>query len=512
MSVITGCLPSGETDFVNNLGKNDITFENDYENVTPSGTNAYEGKVDVSKMGEINNRKYLEVDGKPFLMLGAQLRTDFFIQLDNKQLDELDKYFEYARSLNVTVVQVPISWRDIEPKKNSYTDAYVKAFIDYCVKYKMKLEILWFGAWMCGYSVEGYLPSYVTEFEEQYPSYKPEAAFNGWLGKHYYLIPNTPELLERETKALKFMMDSIYEYDSMNGGRKTVIGIQIENEPDMLATRHNNEHGFTPEQIWPDLITHLDVLGQVVKNHDYNCYTRVNITSTYSDYMERAAQIVATEGIDFVGVDPYLNQVNQIKGIINQLDAIEGNFPHIAENGGEYANNDILQLLAFTLGGGYEVFEVITTPHPFLVDWTLRGVYNPDFSKKDHTDLLIDANLIYRRGYVDLATAPLRNIIGYNLNTNSGLVEAVEEKDTDSATIRWETSERGVAYAIENNGYLTVASTKKDKMTFKDVELEERAEVGYYDVNAKWIKLGSVAIKDNVLNLEECLVYRIKIK
>ena len=25
---------------------------------------------------------------------------------------------------------------DIEPKKNSYTDAYVKAFIDYCVKYK----------------------------------------------------------------------------------------------------------------------------------------------------------------------------------------------------------------------------------------------------------------------------------------------------------------------------------------------------------------------------------------
>ena len=53
MSVITGCLPSGETDFVNNLGKNDITFENDYENVTPSGTNAYERKL-MYKNGEIN--------------------------------------------------------------------------------------------------------------------------------------------------------------------------------------------------------------------------------------------------------------------------------------------------------------------------------------------------------------------------------------------------------------------------------------------------------------------------
>ena len=52
----------------------------------------------------------LTVDGKPFLMLGAQLRTDFFRDLDGKGLDELDKYFELAASLNITVVQIAFSW------------------------------------------------------------------------------------------------------------------------------------------------------------------------------------------------------------------------------------------------------------------------------------------------------------------------------------------------------------------------------------------------------------------
>ena len=43
-------------------------------------------------------------------------------------------------------------------------------------------------------------------------------------------------------------MDAIYHYDNNHGQKHTVIGIQVENEPDMLATRHNQEHGYTPEQ------------------------------------------------------------------------------------------------------------------------------------------------------------------------------------------------------------------------------------------------------------------------
>ena len=56
-----------------------------------------EGPIHESEKGESVDRPYrLTVDGKPFLMLGAQLRTDFFRQLDGRELDQLDDYFSLA--------------------------------------------------------------------------------------------------------------------------------------------------------------------------------------------------------------------------------------------------------------------------------------------------------------------------------------------------------------------------------------------------------------------------------
>mgnify|MGYP003376864124 FL=1 len=66
----------------------------------------------------------LTVDGKPFLMLGAQLRTDFFRQLDGKTLEQLDEYFSLAAGLNITCVQVPVSWSDVETDYDIYTGIY----------------------------------------------------------------------------------------------------------------------------------------------------------------------------------------------------------------------------------------------------------------------------------------------------------------------------------------------------------------------------------------------------
>ena len=118
----------------------------------------------------------LTVDGKPFLMLGAQLRTDFFRQLDGRRLDQLDDYFSLAAGLNITCVQVPVGWSDVETEYDVYSDEVIRTFIDYCEKYGMKLEILWFGSYMCGYSVEGHLPAYVVADTKTYTELNPSAA------------------------------------------------------------------------------------------------------------------------------------------------------------------------------------------------------------------------------------------------------------------------------------------------------------------------------------------------
>ena len=423
--------------------------------------------------------KHLMVNGKPFLMLGAQLRTDFFLQLDKKSPEELAPYFELAANMNILVVQVPVAWKDVEAEKDIYNTELVEKYIELCDKYQLKLEILWFGSYMCGYSVEGYIPDYVINNTSTYPDLKPSAAFEGWLGKHYYLKPNTPALVERESKALKQMMDAIYHYDNNHGQKHTVIGIQVENEPDMLATRHNQEHGYTPEQLWRDLISMLDQLGQVVKNSAY------------------------------VGLDPYENNMLGIDSKLRRLRKIKDNYGHIAENGGEYANNDLLTLKAISLGCGYEIFEVITTPHPYLVDWTLRGVYNPDFTPKPHTQRIVDAFKIFKGAWVDLASADAKDIIGFNLKYDDGQEQTTENQNTTHAGIKWSTSSRGVAFAVERNNYLVVASTQNDQMTFRNIQIKN-IEKGYYDINGNWVSDEKMTPTGNQLSLEPCIVYKIQ--
>lgn len=454
---------------------------------------------------------HLLVEGKPFLMIGAQLRTDYLLQLEKKTPEELEPYFQLTANTNILAVSVPIAWRDIEKEKDEYDISLVKKYIDYCDKYSMKLELLWYGSYMCGYSVEGYIPDYVISDTGTYPELNPDAAFQGWLGKQFYLKPNVPALTERESKALGKMMDLIAEYDRKNGSRHTVIGIQIENEPDMLATRHNSETGYSPQRIWPDLIEMIDKLGQTVKASPYDCYTRVNMTTTYSDYNARAGEIMACDGIDYVGIDPYENGLFNIELKLKWLMNLKGNYAHIAENGGEFANNDVLMMKAVSMGCGYEIFEVITTAHEYLKDWTLRGLYNPDFTPKAHTANIADAFKIFRDGWVDLASADPDNILGFNIKKDSGENQTSEQRQTSSCKVKWSTHDRGIAYAVENDSYLSIASTKNDIIVLSG-DLASEAETGYYGLDRKWVKTGLAALSGNTIHLNPCTVYRIKIK
>lgn len=477
---------------------------------SPKGVAAYEGESAYSGLDETG--RYLVSDGVPLLMLGGQLRTDFFLQLEGKSIDELDKYFKLAGEMNVTVVQVPICWSDVEKEKGRYSTEYAEKYIEYCEKYRLKLELLWFGSWMCGVSVDGYLPDYVSEDMTAYEAINPYL-YDGWLGKTYLLKPNGKALLEREKAAMKALMDGIYEYDRMNGGRHTVVGIQVENEPDMLLAPHSKDYpdtfGYTASEVCDMLTAHLDELGRVVKASPYRCYTRVNLTDReYLSYLTET--LPATEGIDFVGLDPYNNSVSKIGAQLDALKA-EGNFAHIAENGGEYENNDQLELLAFTKGCGYEVFEVVCTYSPELADWELRGVYNTDFTKKPHTQRLIDANRIYRDGFLDIVKAGAEGrLLGFNL-LNSGGSDSIEQTlEVGDTKVTHSTAQRGIAYAAVRDKVITLASTKEDTFTVnKKVLYGER---GYYTSDGVWHKEAEVSVKKGKIKVDGTKVYRLLVE
>ena len=446
----------------------------------------------------------LTVDGKPFLMLGAQLRTDFFRDLDHKGYDELDIYFSLAASLNITVVQIAVPWSYVETGYDEYTDEAVRAYIDYCEKYGLKAEFLWFGSYMCGYSVAGYIPDYVVSDPTTYPRFN--GGWDGWLGWTFYLKPGTSALLARESKAMGKMMEFIDEYDRQLGCPHTVIGIQVENEPDMLASRHYSVLNMSSTDLWPGLLHHIEVIGKAVKESPYDCYTRVNMTLD-EGYDRWAPQVAKRDGIDYVGLDPYVSDVDRIGSLMDFLGTIPGNFPHVAENGGEYYNNDVMTLKALSKGAGYEVFEVVTTPDPQLADWTLRGVYNPDFTPKGQTQRLINAYAIFKGAWYDFATAAVGNIHPFNVVKSEGQENTSETAQLASGTLTWSTTSRGIAFAIEGDGYITAASTKADRMTFSTAP--RSAEKGHYDKDGKWLPAGSVQFDGGTLSMEAGIIYRI---
>lgn len=495
------------------------TISVEKESIVADGVAAYEGKVIASKMEtKENGRRYLTVDGKPFLMMGSQLRTDFFINLDYLELRELDRYFKLAATLSLTCVQVPVCWADIEPTKDNYQSEYVDMFMKLSRKYDMKLEILWFGSYMCGYSVENYVPKYVFEDKETYPRVGATEV-DGWIGKQGFLYPNTPALVDRESKALAKMMEYVYEYDRFHGGTKIVAGIQVENEPDMLTTslHPDTQNDFTieatdsAETIWAEMVKHLDALGKVVKNSNYSCYTRVNMTRWSSDWPALSQDLCETEGIDFVGVDPYASRISAIRECLNQLSYIDGNYPHIAENGGEYVNNPSMELFSFTMGAGYEIFEVITTPNEKLKDWALRGVYEVDFTKRPQTEPVIRANKIFRKACYDFAIADVGNILGFNLISNDVMEICKEEKETNNGIkVSFETAQSGLAYFIENDNHATFASTADDKMTFSGISKINKVEKGYYSLTGLWHSEGKVTINNNQIDLEKGVTYRME--
>lgn len=259
--------------------------------------------------------------------------------------------------------------------------------------------------------------------------------------------------------------------------------------------------------IWPSLIHHLDALGKAVKSVPYECWTRVNQTTTYDDWVLWSRKIVERDGIDYVGFDPYVNDIPTLEDWLMQIADIPGNFSHVAENGGEYMNNDLLTLKALTMGCGYEVFEVITTPHPFLVDWTLRGVYNPDFSEKPQTRRLIDAYKIFKDAWYDLATGDTDNMYGFNLEDFAGKSVTEETAVFGAVSINWKTSSRGVAFAISGDGYLTVGSTKADTMSFSCGV--RNVEYGHYNQEGRWIREGDATLSSGSLLMSPCRIYKI---
>ncbi len=490
---------------------------------------------------------YLEVDGKPFMYTGAQIRIDTFLNVENWVMDELDVLFKSAAELNVNCVEIPLWWSLLEPVKDEYDFLPVGQLLSMAHKYGLRVEILIFTVNICGSSTD--IPDYIANDPVTYPRY----IATGIVGETYFLVQNDPNLLNREKLLVENLMNAIADWDEAMGNPHTVISAQIHNESDVFPIWRLHQYQIklpdgsrrlTRREAWDETLDAMDQIGQVVKNSRYSVVTRHNtaeacnnaggkledydingnyISSTaYTiDWTVSWREIVELDGIDMVGDDSYNENVSVIKSEITNMraGALSGNLPHISENGGWYSSVGSQILTAVALNGGYLIYELVGSKE-MKEEWGLdrpdQGIFEVvgapvnSLTDKAHTPLARSILKGLKFAGYEVTLTQSKDIAAFNIRTNIPSNSITQDINTSKLSFRFSTTSGAIGFAAVRGDYVTLYVTSNSSVTLGNGTFGS-VETGSYTADGTWQKNGTANLSSNRLDMTGGIVYRVKV-
>lgn len=484
-----------------------------------------------------SGKTYLEVDGRPFAIVGGQVRVDGWYNRSESFPDamppidaaEEEKYFEKANELGLNTLELALEWSRIEKAKDVYDFALVDRLLGYCNKYGLKCEFLWFSTNMCGDTHSFTLPDYIYSDSETYPRLEGGTYWSHMYGDTFHLVLNNENLMQREKLVLEKLMAHVDEWNIANGEKNPLIGIQVHNESDGLVRWRIDQsklkidgRAATQRELWQMTLDALDNAGKAIKSADYKIYTRCNMTTSYS--MNEYAQcegtgispkdVLALDGIDMVGDDPYITSPAAIAQVVEKYSA-EGNYPHIAENMGNYPSSPSMLLATYAAGGAYMFYD-LATPRYFIqingngsyqMD---QGILNPDFTYKAHTALAKDIIKGIRAMGDILPVVEKGSFAAFNIETELPVANYEKTLSAGGIDFTLDMQEAGLAFAAVHDGYMYLYAT--ENAAFKaGTGYVLKAETGA-QTNGEWVKDGETFINPTGITVEKCKLYRIKLR
>jgi beta-galactosidase GanA len=160
-----------------------------------------------------DGRYALLVDGRPFLMLGAQVNNS------SAWPAMLPKVWPVIDKLHANTVEVPIAWEQIEPVEGRFNFSFLDTLLAQAREHRVRLVLLWFGTWKN--TGPSYTPEWVKLDNHRFPR-MITAKGETW----YALSPHYPSTLEADRKAFTALMAHLRGADPQH----TVIMVQVENE------------------------------------------------------------------------------------------------------------------------------------------------------------------------------------------------------------------------------------------------------------------------------------------
>ncbi len=465
-------------------------------------------------------KTYYSVDDKPITPIGVQIRTDLLIYEENKDFTEIEKYFQIAKDIGFTLVEIPIRWKDCEKSEGIYNFKDLGKILTIANNLSLKVEILLFGTNTTGWSDN--VPQYIKDDEIKYPRYKSINTPSG-----LFLKQDDEKLLDKEGKWVNALMDSISLWSENNNNAHVVSAIQIHNESDtfprfILAQQNimtiDETRKLSDIEAWKETLTAYDYLGKIVKNSSYKCLTRVNVAQAYKDSWQGFVKdIFDLEGIDIVGDDTYEQTVTFNKMVIEDFNSEDifnkNNFPHISENDGSYISTPSLILASIAMGGGYMVYdlatpEIATTTYGWD-DWSL--IDNKTLAYKEHTYLTKDIILGINKAGSDMILTNNYDIMAFNVIENTPQDYKKQTIQTTKAMISFETNNKAMGYAITNEKYIDLFFTNDCNITIYNVNYEKTLYTGYVDYDGNFIKETENPITSDTLSLKGNTFYRINV-
>jgi len=180
----------------------------------------------VPRIASKAGRHALIVDGRPFLMLGAQVNNS------SNYAAALPQVWPTLDRIHANTIEIPVAWQQIEPEEGRFDFSFVQTLLDQARAHDKRVVLLWFATWKN--TSPGYTPDWVKLDNRRFPRMKTRDGKD-----HYALSPMARTTLEADKRAFVALMTYLRDHD----GQNTVIMVQPENE----VGSYRNPRDFSDE-------------------------------------------------------------------------------------------------------------------------------------------------------------------------------------------------------------------------------------------------------------------------
>ena len=128
---------------------------------------------------ELNGRRALYVDGKPFIILGLQWDCDWCYSPE-----DMDPFFADAEKMQLNTASLLLYWREVEPEPGKYDFAMLDHRIEMARRHNLKIVLVWFASFKNACLT--YAPDYIRKDHR----HLPQGAQGGRQPGHQLLLPD----------------------------------------------------------------------------------------------------------------------------------------------------------------------------------------------------------------------------------------------------------------------------------------------------------------------------------